>query len=182
MNAPAKLTRPDLLALLSLFPSADDIAGHQTVAPEAVPQPYRDLLVHPHHMTVTVEAHHGDEVRTRILNVHRDGDSYARRILLELKGSGRVVQYGIVRVNLALCAPAVRDEIVAGQKPFGRILIDHDVMRRIEPTEFLQIVPGPNMVGWFGLARPEPTYGRLALIHCDERPAVELVEIVIPES
>jgi chorismate-pyruvate lyase len=133
-------------------------------------------------MTVTVEAHHGDEVRTRILNVHRDGDFYARRILLELKGSGRVVQYGIVRVNLAECAPAVREEIVAGQKPFGRVLIDHDVMRRIEPTEFLRIIPGPNMMHWFGLQQPEPTYGRLALIHCDERPAVELVEIVIPEN
>lgn len=182
MNVPARTARPNLLALLSLFPSAGDLAGHSPVAPEDVPQPYHELLVHPHHMTVTMEAHHGDEVRTHILTVHRVGDFYARRILLELKGSGRVVLYGIVRVNLALCAAAVRDEIIAGQKPFGRVLIDHDVMRRIEPTEFLHVVPGPNMVRWFGLPRPEPTYGRLALIHCDERPAVELVEIVIPEN
>lgn len=181
MNHPAKIAGPDLQTLLSLFPSAGDIADHQVVAAHEVPQPYHDLLVHPHHMTVTVEAHHGDEVKTRILNVHRDGDFYARRILLVLKRSGKVVQYGIVRVNLALCSQAVREEIVAGQKPFGRILIDHDVMRRIEPTALLRITPGPAMTRYFGLAKPETTYGRLAIIHCDDRPAVELVEIVIPE-
>jgi hypothetical protein len=37
------------------------------------------------------------------------------------------------------------------------------------------------MMGWFGLDSPRPTYGRFALIHCDEQPAVELLEIVVPE-
>jgi hypothetical protein len=32
----------------------------------------------------------------------------------------------------------------------------------------------------FGLDTPIPTYGRLALIHCDGYPAVEVLEIVIP--
>lgn len=181
MNAPTNPGRPDLQALLSLFPSAGDIADACSVPADDVPEPYRRLLVHPHHMTITMEAHHGDEVWTQILSVHRDGDYYARRILLRLKRSNRVALYGIVRVNLALCAPAVREEIVAGQKPFGRVLIDHDVMRRIETTEFLRITPGPNLTNWFDLPTPTPTYGRLAIIHCDEQPAVELLEIVRPE-
>ena len=29
---------------------------------------------------------------------------------------------------------------------------------------------------------PAPTYGRLALIHCDGLPAIELLEIVAPEK
>jgi hypothetical protein len=37
------------------------------------------------------------------------------------------------------------------------------------------------MQEWFGLDSPRPAYGRLALIHCDGQPAVELLEIVAPE-
>jgi hypothetical protein len=37
------------------------------------------------------------------------------------------------------------------------------------------------MMKWFGLDSPRPTYGRLAYIHCNGRPAVELLEIVAPE-
>ena len=33
----------------------------------------------------------------------------------------------------------------------------------------------------YALDDPAPTYGRLAIIHCDGRPAVELVEIVAPD-
>jgi hypothetical protein len=182
MNAPLRLSRPDLPTLFALFPPADDVPEYEVVPAERVPQPYRGLLVHNHHMTVTVEAHHGDLVDVRVLAVRRQADSYARKILLSLQGSGRVVQFGIVRVRLGYCSPAVRAEIVAAQTPLGRILIKHDVLRRIEPTAYLKVVTGPAMMTWFGLDHPRVTYGRLGYIYCDERPAVELLEIVAPED
>ena len=40
----------------------------------------------------------------------------------------------------------------------------------------------PALVRWFGLDAGRPTYGRLALIHCDQQPAIELLEVVAPES
>jgi hypothetical protein len=103
------------------------------------------------------------------------------KILLVLQKSRRVVQFGLMRVHLQYCSPEVRAEIVAGKTPLGRILIEHNVLRRIEPTAFLRVTPGPAMIKWFGLDSPRPTYGRLALIHCDHKPAVELLEIVAPE-
>jgi hypothetical protein len=57
---------------------------NQLVAPDEMPEPYHTLLVHEHHMTVTVEAHHGDLVNVRILNRRHHGDDYARQILLTL--------------------------------------------------------------------------------------------------
>ena len=96
------------------------------------------------------------------------------------RGNGRVVQFGIMRIHFRYCSKAVADEIVSGKTPLGRILIQHDVLRRIEPTAFLRVIPGPTMMEWFGLSRPRPTYGRLAYIHCNEQPAVELLEIVAP--
>ena len=62
-----------------------------------MPPPYHDLLVHDHHMTVTVEAYHGDLVDVRILAPPSDGDSYtAAKSCWCCKQSGRVVQFGIV--------------------------------------------------------------------------------------
>jgi chorismate-pyruvate lyase len=173
---------PDLDALLALFPPQDYLAGWDYVADADVPDPYQELLVHEHHMTVTVEAHHGSLVDVRILDRKHAGDSYARKILLALQSTGQIVQFGIVRIRLEYCDDAVRDRIVEGRIPLGRILIEHNVLRRIEPTAFLRITPGPKMMEWFGLTRLEPTYGRLAIIHCDGQPAIELLEIVAPET
>jgi hypothetical protein len=181
MNMPARIVGPDLRTLFALFPPGNDLPEYEFVPADEVPPPYHGLLVHEHHMTVTVERHHGDLVDVRILARRQDGGSYARKILLALQGNGRVVQFGIMRVRLGYCSPAVRAEIIAGQTPLGRILIQHNVLRRIEPTAFVRVIPGPAMMGWFGLECPLPTYGRLALIHYDEQPAVDLLEIVATE-
>lgn len=170
----------DLPTLYGLFPTADDAPEYQFVPGEAVPPPYHGLLVHDYHMTVTMEAFYGDLVDVRVLAKRCLPEDYARKILLSLHRTGRVVQFGIVRVVLKYCSPAVQQEILAEQTPLGRILIKHAVLRRIEPTAYLRIVPGPAMMGWFGLQAPTPTYGRLAYIYCDHQPAVELLEIAAP--
>jgi hypothetical protein len=181
MSQPAPPLGVDLQGLLSLFAPADYLDGFELVPSDEVPQPYRRLLVHNHHMTVTVEDYHGDLVDVRVLARNLSGNAYARKILLVLQKTGRVVQFGIMRIHLQFCTKAVRDEIVAARTPLGRILIEHNVLRQIKPVAFLRVVPGPAMIGWFGLDGPRPTYGRLAMLHCDGHPAVELLEIVAPE-
>jgi chorismate-pyruvate lyase len=172
---------PRLLDLLALFPPPDYLRAYEYVQAAEVPEPYHKLLVHEHHMTVTVEEHHGSLVDVKILERRHQGDDYARKILLTLQATGKVVQFGLVRIRFEYCSAEVRDRIVAGGTPLGRVLIEHNVLRRIEPTAFLRVVPGPAMIEWFGLKTPKPTFGRLALIHCDGKPAVELLEIVAPE-
>jgi chorismate-pyruvate lyase len=182
LSIPPALHGPDLRTLQALFPHSDDIAENVTISAEQMPPPYHSLLVHEHHMTVTVERHHGSLVDVVILDRRHESDTYARKILLRLQSTGRIVQFGIVRIHLQYWDAEVRREIIAGKTPLGRILIEHDVLRRIEPTAYLKIVPGLAMMSWFGLDRPVPTYGRLALIHCNEQPAIELLEIVAPEQ
>jgi chorismate-pyruvate lyase len=176
------LKAPDLAELFVLFPPTDYLRALAEIPASQVPEPERGLLVHEHHMTVTVEAHHGGLVDVRVLEARQNGDAYARKILLALQGSGRIVQFGLMRIRLAYCTPAVREEILSRRTPLGRILIRHNVLRRIEPTAYLRVVPGPAMMEWFGLTEPVPAYGRLAIIHCDGKPAVELLEIVAPEE
>jgi len=181
MSIPTKPTGPSVEALFSLFPQSGDVPEYEFVPEDEVPSPYQELLVHDQHMTVTVEKHHGDLVDVCILARSQVKDSYARKILLALHGSGRIVQFGIVRIHLPQCSAPVRAAILAGKTPLGRILIQHNVLRRIEPTAFLRVIPGPAMMQWFSLERPRMTYGRLAYIHCDGKPAIELLEIVAPE-
>ena len=172
---------PDLRDLFDLFRPESYLGAYTMIPAAEVPQPYHQLLVHEHHMTVTVEAHHNSLVDVKVLERKHQGNSYARKILLSRQSDGQIVMFGLVRIWLHYCSPQVRAQIIAEKTPIGRILINHNVLRRIEPTEFLRILPGPEMVRWFGLSSPEPTYGRLALIYCDGQPAVELLEIVAPE-
>lgn len=173
---------PRLETLFRLFSPADDLPTRHDIVPgSAVPPPYHDLLVHEFHMTVTVENFHRELVDVRVLQATRDGDQYARKILLVLKHTLRVVQFGIVRMDLSRCNALVREAIVAERTPLGRVLIENDVLRRIEPTNYLRIEPGPAQMAWFGLVAPRPLYGRLGIIHWNNLPAVELLEIVAPE-
>lgn len=172
----------NLIDLLNLFPPADDLRAYEVVPPEAVPEPYKTLLVHSHHMTVTVEAHHGSPVDVRVLEDRLDGDIYARRILLALRSTGKIVQYGLVRIRLNFVSPEVRAEIVSRQIPLGRVLINHNVLRTITPVSFLRVLPGSSMMEWFELNTPTPTFGRIAEITCDEQHAIEVLEVVAPET
>lgn len=171
---------PRLPDLYRLFSADAPSPEHELLPAGDVPPPYHALLVHEHHMTVTVEAFHKSPVDVVVLDRRRDGDNYARKILLRTQSDGRIVQSGIVRIHLNYCSEPVRDAILAERTPLGRILIQHDVLRRIEPTAYFRLRPGPYLRNWFGRPDPFETYGRLGIIYCDGRPAIDLLEVLAP--
>ena len=170
----------------------------RSVPAERVPDPFRGLLDHHSHMTVAMERFHGGRVGLRIASVvdgHPAGTdagthaTYAREILLLGPGE-QVVQHGIVRINLTDVGPGVAAAIRAGRIPLGRILIDAGLLRDVQRVGLLEVLPGPHLAGLFGLdgaAGPASvgghvTFGRVAEIVLDGRPAVELLEIVAPHA
>ena len=176
-------TAPTLDHLYRLFPDSPDRPDAVEVPPDDVPAPYHDLLVHTQHMTVTVEEFYGSPVDVRVLNCRRADNEYARKILLTLKDdSHRVVQFGLVRINLAVCPEPVRNAIIEGKTPLGRVLIQHDMLRRIEPVAFLRVVLAPTMAEWFRVPAGTESYGRLGVIYTGKQPAVEVLEILCPVS
>ena len=171
----------ELDSLTRLFPDGLPLAAHAEHIPSALtPEPYKSLLVHEHHMTVTMESYHGCSVDVRILDRKLEGDDYCRKILLLKSGTDTVVQYGIVRLHLQFVSPAVRDEILAGDIPLGRVLIKHDVLRQIDLGAILKISPGPELIKHFRCQPGEITYRRLATIFCDQKPAIDLLEVSAP--
>src|SRR5262245_16980373 len=124
---------PELPELYRLFAADAPLPEHELLDADELPEPYRRLLVHSHHMTVTVEEYFGSKVDVKVLDRRLDGDTYSRKILLALQSDGRIVQSGIVRIRLKFCSEPVRAAILSEKTPVGRILIEHDVLRRIEP-------------------------------------------------
>lgn len=177
---PATLHTATLDDLYSLFPDRADEPTVEPIPPAELPEPYRRLLDHTHHMTVTVEQFYGRPVDVTVLDVWNRGDDYARKILLTLRPDGRVVQFGIVRIDLRVLTPPVRRQIEEQKTPLGRVLIQNDVLRTVRPTGFFRVTPSPAMTAWFGLTEPATTYGRIGVITADGKPAVRVAEILAP--
>lgn len=148
------------------------------VEPDDLPAPFRELLVHHDHMTTRLERFHGEPVRLHVLREHLDAELYRRTIVLTSAGTGEVVEFGVVRIDLGFTPPAVREEVLAQQTPLGEILIRHDVLRRIEPRWFLRFAMDCPLIGGFGYPVTGDIYGRVGTIYCDEEPAIELLEVV----
>ena len=172
---------PDLETLARLFYGGLESLGDFTeLVADELPDAYRLLLAHDAHMTVSVEKFHESPVRVRVLDKLVTPTHYARKILLERRSDGRVVQFGIMRVNFTYLSPAVRAEIQSEAAPLGRILIQHEVLRQVRLGSLWRIAMGAELTRLFGLDGPGITYGRTALIDCNGVPAVELIEIVSP--
>ena len=146
--------------------------------------PFDALLDHHKHMTVTVESHHNDKVDVVVHRHHRrqdeSGDWYAREITLKTQREGKVVQYGIVRLNVAALAEEVWQRIESQGTPLGRVLIEHNVLREVQLCELWEITAGKSLATLLEIPEGQIVYGRTALIYCDGEPAIELLEIVTP--
>jgi chorismate-pyruvate lyase len=168
---------PPAAIVAPFYPALAALGEFEAVGPADMPREYRSLLAHNDHMTVTVEAFHNCHVDVRALEEFREGDAYSRTSLLICQSSGKVVQFGVMHIDLGQLAPAVRDEITGCGTPLGRVLIRHNVLRHVELQQLWQVNPSPRLRDLLQLAAGEPVYGRSARIVVEGRPAVELLEI-----
>jgi len=169
-----------LNSLFRIFSQDPEIPDFEEVPGEEVPEPYHSLLVHDRHMTVTMEEFYGGPVAVSVVEKSQEANLYARKILLTSEKTARVVQYGIMCFNFGYCTAEVRDAILAEKTPLGRILIEHGLLRRIDVLHFIRLNTGSEITRLLGLPEPTETYGRLARLFCNERQAVELLEVAAP--
>ena len=159
-------------------PGFGQLGDFESVA--SVPPPHDALLDHNKHMTVTVESHYGERVEVVVHQTDRKDNWYSREITLVTENSRRIVQYGIVRLDIDALESEVWRHIESQEVPLGRVLIEHNVLREVELCELWRIKSGPCLAALLHRSIGETVYGRTALIHCDGEPAIELLEIVAP--
>ncbi len=172
----------DINELLDEF--YDSPVGHSQLGEfesvASVPHPYDSLLDHHKHMTVTVESQYGQKVDVQVHRTKQHENWYAREITLVTVDSRRIVQYGIVRIDMSLLEPDVWSRIESQTVPLGRVLIEHSVLREVQLCGLWQVQAGPSLAGLMRLRIGDALYGRTALIYCGGAPAIELLEIVSP--
>lgn len=159
------------------LPAIEQIPG------DAVPEPFKSLLVHHNDMTPTLEAFHKSDIHLEIVSRERRGEFYFREVVLRLNGSDQPVEFGANKVYLGRFPEDAQDLILQEQLPLGRILRDCGLKHHTEAKAFLRVTPDPLIAGKFDLAQPTTLYGRKATI-CDlqGRPLSEIVEILPPAA
>jgi len=170
---------PSASRLATLFYSSlEELGRFELTTVDRLPADYRTLLAHTEHMTVALESFHKAAVSVRALAEWRDETSYARSSLLSRQTDGAVVQFGIMRIWLADLPAEAQAEITGKRAPLGRVLIEHNVLREVELITLWRIEPGPVLQKHLQVSGKTPIYGRTAQILVDERPTVQLLEIV----
>ena len=173
----------ELKELCSLFPEPEGeplYLNAEHVARESTPEPYRRMLVHEHHMTVTMESYHKTSVDVEVVDSRYEADLYCRKILLNKQGTNDPVQFGIVKFNFEFVTDSVREQIESESIPLGRVLIQHNVLRHIDLGAIVKFEAGPGLSRYLHMDVGQETYGRMATIFCNGAPAVDLLEISAP--
>src|SRR6267142_1636310 len=75
-------------------PPLDQVDG------EAVPEPYKGLLVHERDMTSTLESFHHAGIHLRLVSREQRGQEYFREVVLALDRSEDPVEFGAIKINL----------------------------------------------------------------------------------
>ena len=173
----------DLLFPLSHFCEA---GGHplpecEIIDGEAMPEPYRTLLVHNGDMTSRLEDFHGAPMTLRVLHRETGGDAYRREVLLCKADSGSPVEYGAIEIDLAAFDETLRAPILEGRQPLGGLLNDHGIRYRSEPRAFLKLAPDSLMDAHFDLDGAHTLYGRSNVLLGDgDRLLARIVEVLRP--
>ena len=153
----------------------------QQVDGEAVPQPYKQLLVHHDDMTPTLEKYYGRDIHLRLLGRRRKGNGYFREVVLLLDGTDQPVEFGAIKIYLDRFVAEARRQILEEQRPLGRILHECGVKHSSRPKAFLRLASDHFINDALQLTGANLLYGRRnTLFDPQERPLAEIVEILPP--
>lgn len=153
----------------------------KTIDASEMPEPYRSLLAHNHDMTPTLSAFHARVIHLRVLGRQQRGDFYFREVVLLTDDTEIPVEFGAIRINLALFGPAVRRHILDERVPLGDLLRVHSVPHSSRPKAFFRLQADALMCESLELSEPQTLYGRRnSLLDSVKRPLAEVVEILPP--
>ncbi len=148
---------------------------------EAVPEPYKTLLVHQDDMTPTLEKFHRCPIHLQVLGRRGKGDVYFREVILRLDGTNQPVEFGAIKINLALFPAAAREQIRREYLPLGHILAECNIPHTSRPSGFLRLASDKLINEVLGLTGANVLYGRRnTLFDPQQRPLAEIVEILPP--
>ncbi len=173
----------DLLYPLTVFRKRDrrPLPVYEAIEGDAMPEPYRTLLVHNGDMTSRLEAHHDSPLKLRVLHRSHTPELYRREVLLCTEKADLPVEYGAIEINLAAFSEPLRSEILEGKLPLGGLLNRHRFPYRSEPRGYLRVLPDLTLCRLFGVEAASAFYGRSnVLLGADGTVLAQIVEVLRP--
>jgi chorismate-pyruvate lyase len=162
-------------------PSGWSLPAARPFRGEEIPEPYRQILVHNRDMTGTLEAFHQEPIHLRVLALRHDGESLQRQVVLRTGDSHRPVEFAAIVIYLKRFAPAAREEILEGRRPFGAILKDRRIEHQGSPLLYLRVLSDDVINAALHLTQPHPLYGRRNVIRdASGSKLAETLEILPP--
>lgn len=153
----------------------------EKIAVEKIPEPFKSLLVHRSDMTSTLEKFHGSQVHLRLLSRRQVGEFYFREVVLALDKTEKPVEFGAIKINLALFDAEARKLILGERFPLGHILRDCAIRYESRPNGFLKIESDDFMNRELKLPDSRWLYGRRnTLANLKGEALAEIVEILPP--
>ncbi|MEA3209764.1 MAG: hypothetical protein QOE70_2821 [Chthoniobacter sp.] len=173
----------DLLYPLTRF--CED-GGHPLPACEvidgaAMPQPYRDLLVHKGDMTSRLESFHGGPIIIEVLHHEHCPDGYRREVVLHVEETALAVEYGAIEIDVDAFDGELRRLILEEHLPFGGLLNRFGIRYRSEPKAFIRLAADAVMPRVFGTPEAREFFGRCnVLLGEGDRVLARIVEVLRP--
>lgn len=151
------------------------------IDPAAIPQPYRQLLVHDDDMTPTLERFYKCDVVLQVLSKVTEGSEYFREVVLRSHHTGKPIEFGAIKINLDRFAPLARQHVLEEREPLGHILKMDHVRHISRPRAFLRVASDELIDAALGLSGARILYGRSNTLFCPDGQALaEVVEILPP--
>jgi hypothetical protein len=153
----------------------------QQIDGEEMPEPYKRLLVHTSDMTSTLESFYEEPIHVQVLSRAQQGNDYFREVVLCTERESRPVEFGAIKMNLALFPETAKRQILEERWPLGRILKDCAVAYTSWPKAFLKIASDRLINSALGLKGAHVLYGRRnTLLNSDSQSLAEIIEILPP--
>ncbi len=168
------------IAAQTRTPRDSHIVELAEIQPASMSADARTILDHDRHMTTVQQERFPDGISLDVLHANIDGGLYTREVMLRRKSDGIPVLYAVLDVSCDLLPAPLVDQLKAAEQPFGQILIDSGIERRIEVQRFVTAATLPAFAGLTGDDR-ETVVGREIIIYCDDQPAINVLELLVNE-
>lgn len=158
------------------FPKVSFIHG------EAMPEPYRHLLVHHSDMTPRLKAFHGSEITLEVLALETQEPSLTREVLLRRQDNLKPVEFGAIQIYLDKLPERIAKPVRAAIEPLGGILEKERFRHLSAPRGYFQAEADNLMVELLDAELGQTLYGRCNVLALkDGTVFAEIVEILPPQ-
>ena len=155
----------------------------EAVPGDSIPEPYRMLLVHNNDMTPTLAKFHGHRLHLEVLRRQQRQDFYFREVVLLLDETDHRVEFGAIKINLALFPATARRLILEERLPLGEILGLQQIPHTSRPKAFFRLKADTFITDALTLSGSPQLFGRRnTLLDLENHPLAEIVEILPPRN